>query len=98
MTNGTTFKKINGYSNKYNGWGYEDTDLQNRILYQSVKINREKFWLRENNRGIELDGKTVGIIGYGKTGKSFAKKLSGFNVETLCNDIVKNKLFKYRIW
>lgn len=49
MTNGTTFKKINGYSNKYNGWGYEDTDLQKRILYKSVKINREIFWLRENN-------------------------------------------------
>ena len=63
-----------------------------------IKSNNEiidNVWLREDNRGIELDGKTIGIIGYGKTGKSFAKKLSGFNVEILSNDIVKNKGDKY---
>ncbi|MEN8764681.1 MAG: 2-hydroxyacid dehydrogenase [Wenyingzhuangia sp.] len=48
---------------------------------------RKGQWLREDNRGIELEGKTVGLIGYGHMGKSFAKKLKGFDCEVICFDL-----------
>ncbi|MDO1513252.1 2-hydroxyacid dehydrogenase [Maribacter confluentis] len=49
---------------------------------------RSGKWDREGNRGLELEGKVVGIIGYGNMGKAFAKKLKGFDVEeVICYDI-----------
>lgn len=61
------------------------------LLNKLNKANREVhqgLWNREDNRGIELDGKIVGIIGYGNMGKAFAKKLRGFDVNVLCYDIL----------
>lgn len=58
-----------------------------RNLNRADRQIRNGQWLREANRGHELDGKIVGIIGYGNMGKSFARKLRGFDVEVLCHDI-----------
>lgn len=63
--------------------------LFNNFQIASSQVKNGK-WLREDNRGIELDGKTIGIIGYGNMGKAFAKKLRGFEVEVLCYDIIDN--------
>ena len=63
--------------------------LLNKLNQADAEV-RQGLWQREANRGVELDGKTVGIIGYGHMGKAFAKKLKGFDVEVLCYDIKTN--------
>ena len=63
------------------------------VLNNLNKANSEVkqgIWNREDNRGYELEGKIVGLIGYGNMGKSFAKKLQGFDVEVLCYDLLAN--------
>lgn len=62
--------------------------LMNKINTADAEI-RNGIWKREPNRGHELKGKTVGIIGYGFMGKSFAKKLSGFGVLVIAYDKYK---------
>ncbi len=63
--------------------------LFNKLNKANSDVNNGK-WLREENRGTELDGKTVGLIGYGNMGKAFAKKLRGFDVDVICYDIKAN--------
>lgn len=63
--------------------------LFNNLKKADLEIRNGK-WLREENRGLELEGKTIGIIGYGNMGKSFAKKLKGFDVDVICYDILDN--------
>ncbi|WP_378185835.1 2-hydroxyacid dehydrogenase [Aquimarina sp. W85] len=63
--------------------------LFNKLTIANHEIH-EGQWNREKNRGTELDGKTIGIIGYGNMGRAFAKKLRGFDVEVICYDIKKD--------
>ncbi len=71
------------------------------LMANVVKADKEVrnvIWDREGNRGEELSGKTVGIIGYGNTGKAVARKLSGFNVRVLAYDkYLKNYADAYAI-
>jgi D-3-phosphoglycerate dehydrogenase len=62
--------------------------LFNRLLIADPEV-RKGIWLREQNRGVELGGKTVGIVGFGNTGSSFARKLRGFDVKILAYDKYK---------
>lgn len=63
--------------------------LFNNLKKADLEIRQGK-WLRENNRGLELEGKVIGLIGYGNMGKSFAKKLKGFDCKVICYDLKKN--------
>jgi len=61
--------------------------LMNRLFIASNEV-KNGIWLREENRGDELLGKTVGLIGYGNMGKATAKRLSGFGCKVIFHDIL----------
>jgi len=63
-------------------------NLFNHLLWVDQEV-RNGIWRREENRGMELGGKTVGIIGYGNTGSAFARKLIGFDAEVIAYDKYK---------
>ena len=63
--------------------------LMNRLFISSNDV-KKGIWLREENRGEEILGKTFGIIGYGNMGKAVAKRLSGFGCKTIFYDIKPN--------
>lgn len=63
--------------------------LMHRLRISSEEV-RKGIWKREENRGDELFGKTVGLIGYGNMGKAVANRFSGFGVKVLFYDILPN--------
>lgn len=60
--------------------------LMNKLNLVDQEV-RQGIWIREGNRGHEIEGKTVGIIGYGNMGNAFAKRLQGFDCEVIFHDI-----------
>ncbi len=59
--------------------------LRHKLMTANAQVKQYQ-WLREQNRGLEIKGKSIGIVGYGHTGKAVARNLSGFGAELLVYD------------
>ena len=82
---------INAPEGNRNAVGEMALGLLLALMRNIVKADREiknGFWNRKENTGFELEGKTVDIIGYGNTGKAFARKLAAFDTEVIFYDIL----------
>ncbi len=92
------FCKSKGIAVLYSPEGSRDTVAEHALgmllclmnnLCRADRQVRQGQWNREPNRGVELMGKTVGILGYGNMGAAFAKRLKGFDVEVIAYDKYK---------
>jgi len=70
--------------------------LLNNVIKADKEV-RNGQWVREGNRGTELSGKTIGLIGYGNTGSAFASCLTGFNTRILAYDPYKSNYGNERV-
>jgi len=68
--------------------------LMNRLFIASQEV-KKGIWLREENRGDELLGKTIGLIGYGNMGKATAKRFSGFGCRVIFHDLIQGLSDEY---
>jgi D-3-phosphoglycerate dehydrogenase / 2-oxoglutarate reductase len=71
--------------------------LFNKLNWADAEV-RQRVWERERNRGIELKGMTIGIIGYGNMGIALAQRLMGFGVKVLAYDKVEKKDYEYGLY
>jgi D-3-phosphoglycerate dehydrogenase / 2-oxoglutarate reductase len=71
--------------------------LFNKLNWADAEV-RQRIWHREENRGIELKGMTIGIIGYGNMGMAWAQRLMGFGVKVLAYDKVEKKDYEYGLY
>ena len=71
--------------------------LFNKLNYADSEV-RQRVWEREKNRGVELAGMTIGIIGYGNMGIALAQRLMGFEVKVLAYDKIEKKAYEYGLY
>ncbi len=80
---------VNSPEGNANAVGEHTLGLLLSLMHNIARADREMrngIWQREPNRGVELMGRTVGVIGYGHTGRAFASKLKGLGVFVLAHD------------